>query len=86
MLLCVITLAGCTTEDLTSYIVPTIIKKRDVIIIHCGTNDLTNDKDTIQNSQSIVNKIKSKSSHAKVAVSSVFTRKDKNGERVKRKA
>ena len=27
---------GCTTEDLMSYIVPTIKKKRDAIIIHCG--------------------------------------------------
>ena len=42
---------GCTTEDLTSYSVPTIKKNRDVIIRHRGANDLTNDKDTIQNLQ-----------------------------------
>ena len=52
-----------------SYIVPTIKKKRDAIIIHCGANDLTNDKNTIQNLPSIVNKIKSKSSCTKIAVS-----------------
>ena len=49
---------GCTTEDLMSYIVPKIKKKRDAIDIHCGENDLTNDKNTIQNLQSIVNKIR----------------------------
>ena len=62
-----------------SYIVPTIKMKRDAIIIHCGANDLTNDKNTIQNLQSIVNKIKSKSSCTKIAVSSVLIRNDKNG-------
>ena len=68
---------GSTTEDLTSFIVPTIKKKRDAIIIHCGANDLTNDTNTIPNLQTIVNRIKSKSANTKIAISSVFIRKDK---------
>ena len=67
---------GSTTEDLKSFIVPTIKKKRDVIVIHSGANDLTNDVDTIENLNTIVNRIKRTSAETKIAISSVFIRKD----------
>ena len=71
---------GSTTEDLKSFIVPSIKKQRDVIIIHSGSNDISsNDADTIDNLQSIINKVKKQSSHTKLAISSILTRKDVNG-------
>ena len=70
---------GSNTNDLKSHIIPTINKKRDVIILHCGCNDLTSEVDTISNYQGIVNKIKKQSAHTKIAISSLFTRKDKVG-------
>ena len=57
-----------------------IKKQRDVIIIHSGSNDISsNDADTIDNLQSIINKVKKQSSHTKLAISSILTRKDVNG-------
>ena len=71
---------GSTTEDLKSFIVPSIKKQRDVIIIHSGSNDISsNDADTIDNLQSIINKVKKQSSHTKLAISFILTRKDVNG-------
>ena len=68
---------GSTTEDIKSHIIPSLQKKRDAFIIHSGANALTNNVDTIENMQSIVNSIKRKSSHSKIAISSVFIRTDK---------
>ena len=70
---------GSNTEDLKSYIVPSIKKKRDVLIIHRGCNDLTSKVNTIENLQFIINNIKKKSAHTKIAISSIFIRADKNG-------
>ena len=73
---------GANSEDIKSFIVPSIKKQRDVIIIHCGSNDIgnkTNVTDTINNLQSIINKVKKQSSHTKLAISSVFIRRDING-------
>ena len=73
---------GANSEDIKSFIVPSIRKQRDVIIIHCGSNDIgtnTNVKDTIENLQSVINKVKKQSSHTKLAISSVFIRRDING-------
>ena len=33
---------GCTSEDITDYIKPIIRRKPDIILVHTGTNDLTN--------------------------------------------
>ena len=48
---------GCTTNDLVHHAIPSINKNPDVIICHAGTNDLTNDEDTITNLTAIVNRI-----------------------------
>ena len=68
---------GSNTEDLKSYIVPSIKKKRNVLISGC--NDLTSKVNTIGHLQFIINNIKKKSAHTKIAISSIFTRADKNG-------
>ena len=68
---------GCTSNDLVHHAIPSINKNPDVIICHAGTNVLTNDEDTITNLTSIVNRMKRKCPFAKIAISSVITRKDK---------
>ena len=68
---------GCTTRDLKHHVIPTIEKKPWVIIIHAGTNDLTNDVKTIANYKYIIEKIKKKSPHTKIAISLLTLRKDR---------
>ena len=38
---------GATTEDITDYIKPSIRKKPDFLLVHSGTNDLTNGINTM---------------------------------------
>ena len=38
------TFLGATVEDMKSYMVPTLNKKPDGLIIHCGTNNLRTDR------------------------------------------
>ena len=69
-------LPGAKTDDMESYVKPTLKSKPERIIIHCGTNDLKNNTP-----QSIANNILSlaKSSQQKnntVFVSSIVPRKD----------
>ena len=68
--------SGCTTNDLKHHVMPTIEKKPKIIICHVGTNDITNNVDTISNYQVIINRIKKKTPYTKIAISSVITRKD----------
>ena len=37
---------GVTTRDIADHVKPVARRKPDMVIIHCGTNDLTNDIDT----------------------------------------
>ena len=37
---------GCTIEDIAFYIRPIIRKKKDIMLVHTGTNDLTNSVNT----------------------------------------
>ena len=38
------TFPGATSEDMKSYIEPTLKSKPDEVILHCGTNDLRNEE------------------------------------------
>lgn len=68
---------GCTTNDMKHFVNESIKNKPEIIICHSGTNDITNNVDTIANYQSIINKIKRNSSHTKIAISSVIKRFDR---------
>ena len=46
-------------------------------MVHVSTNDITNEIDTITNLQTIVNRVKKKSSHSKLIISSLVQRRDK---------
>ena len=56
---------------------PTIEKRPKIIICHAGTNDLTNNVDTLSNYQLIINRIKKKTPYSKIALSSIIMRKDR---------
>ena len=68
---------GATTEDIVDHINPVVRKKPDIIIIHGGTNDLTNNVNTEENLERIICKVKNESPNTKIVVSSAIIRKDK---------
>jgi len=69
---------GATSVDLIDHIKPTLRKKPSKIILHVGTNDITNRIDTIPNLKKIIKLVKSESPHSTVAISSVIIRADKS--------
>ena len=69
-----INISGLTSSDVIDHINPSIKRKSDMIICHVGTNDIEKNFDTITNLHNVINKIKKKSSHTTVAISSVFKR------------
>ena len=71
--------SGATTEDIVDHIQPVLRKNPDLIIIHSGTNDLTNDVATIKHVERIIQMVKKKSPKTKIAFSSIINRKDKKG-------
>ena len=68
---------GATSEDLIDFIKPTIRKKPDDVIIHIGTNDLTNNSDTIKNLEQVIQYISHESPDTNTTLSSITTRDDK---------
>ena len=50
----VITHPGSTTEDMLDYIKPNARRKPDALIIHTGTNDLTNSVNTMKKVRKLV--------------------------------
>ena len=47
--------SGATTKHMYDYVNPTLEMKPDTLIIHCGTNDLRNEKDDRKVVNNIVN-------------------------------
>ena len=70
--------SGATTEDIIGYVNPIIRKKPDCLILHCGTNDITNDVDTINNIERIISNVKKKCPDTKLTISKLIIRKDRN--------
>ena len=71
--------SGATTTDIVDYLKPVIRKKPDCIIIHAGTNDLTNNEqiDTLANFKTMIENIRNNSPETVIALSNVVIRKDK---------
>ena len=67
---------GATCEDLKDHINPSIKRKLNILICHIGTNDLSKNVDTITELQTIINRVKRKSPHSKLAFSSCLVWKD----------
>ena len=70
--------SGATTEDICGFIKPEVRKKPDIIIVHAGTNDITNNTRSFENYKKITNTIKSKLPNCKYAISNVVMRKGKS--------
>ena len=70
---------GATTRDILDHFKPILRKKPDVIIVQCGTNDLTSQEKTVENLQELVRMAKAESPDTELVLSSSITRRDKAG-------
>ena len=67
---------GGTSEIILENIDEIIKNKPDCLIIHAGTNDLTNGINLLNQAKKIIKEVKKVSHNTKVAFSSIVTRKD----------
>ena len=76
----VITHPGSTTEEMLDYIKQIARKKPDTLIIHTGTNDLSNGVNTMKKVRKLVKVVCEidESEKIKIGFSSVIYRKDKD--------
>ena len=74
---------GSTTLDMLDYIKPIVRRKPDVLVIHTGTNDLTNGVNTMKEVRQLVKCVKEldKEEEMKIGFSSVINRSDTNLEK-----
>ena len=74
---------GSTTLDILDYIKPIVRRKPDVLVIHTGTNDLTNRVNTMKEVRQLVKCVKEldKEEEVKTGFSSVINRSDRNLEK-----
>ena len=70
------TFPGATTDDMESYIIPTLKREPDYLIIHCGTNDLRRDEPEVIAKKITKLAVNSKKMIRNVAVSSILARGD----------
>ena len=70
------TFPGATTDDMESYIIPTLKREPDYLIIHCGTNDLRRDDPDVIAKKITKLAVNSKKTIRNVAVSSILARAD----------
>ena len=76
----IITHTRSITEDMLDYIKPVARRKPDTLIIHTGTNDLTNGVNTMKKVSKLVKVVREidESGKIKIGFSSVIFRKDKD--------
>ena len=68
---------GATIKDMKSYSLPSIEKKPDMLILHCGTNDLKTKNSEVEISEEIISLAKSVQSNGiDVLVSGLIARGD----------
>ena len=68
---------GASSRDIVDHIRPVARQKPDIVIIHCGTNDLKGEINTSENLEAAIKHLKETSPHTKISISSLVTRKDK---------
>ena len=72
-------LPGGTTEKVLEEIEDLVADKPDCIIIHAGTNDITNSINSLNSVKKIVKDVKKSSPNTRLVFSSILIRKDKKG-------
>ena len=70
---------GANTEDILDHLKPTLRRKPELVIIHSGTNDITDDKDTMLFLDKAIELVQKDSPNTEVAISLPIMRKDKEG-------
>ena len=73
----VLNFSGATSADIVSKIDDVLNKKPASLIVHVGTNDLTNDVNLLTNAKKIVNKVNQTSPNTVLTFSNIIVRKDK---------
>jgi hypothetical protein len=73
---------GAKTDCMKHYIKPSLTFKPDLIILHCGTNDLKGNDDSEDIANNIINLAVEISNTTTVAISELVSRNDKFRERV----
>ena len=68
---------GGTSDAILDKLDDFLKNKPDGLIVHAGTNDITKGKNLLNNDKKILKQVKKLSLNAKVAFSSIVTRKDK---------
>ena len=73
---------GATSEDLIDYVRPTARKNPKMMVIHSGTNDITNKVNTLQKIRKVINAIKENDVNGEIEIvlSSVIHRDDQDAE------
>ena len=79
----ILTNPGCTTENITDYIKPIITRKPYIILVHTGSNDLTNSVDTRSKVRKIVKAVEQMdgNNEIKLEFSSINVRNDRDLEK-----
>ena len=77
---------GASSTDILDHIRPSLRKEPDQIIIHAGTNDLTNDHNYLNNVKKIVKMVRETCKNTKLCFSSLICRTDRKdiNEKVKK--
>ena len=73
----VLNFPGATSSDIVNEIDEVLKAKPESLIIHIGTNDLTNNINLLTNVKKIVNKVKKTSPDTVLSFSDIVFRKDK---------
>ena len=50
--------SGASTDDLTDYIKPAILKNPEIVVIHTGTNDLQDKWNIVKKAKKLVSAVK----------------------------
>ena len=69
--------AGATSEDILDKIGDLLKVEPDCLLVHIGTNDLTNNVNLLNSVKKMVNKLKNSSPNTKLVFSTVILRKGK---------
>ena len=73
----VLNFPGATSNDILRKIDDVLNRKPESLIVHAGTNDLTNEINLLNNVKKIVTKTKQKSPKTVTSFSNIIIRKDK---------
>ena len=74
---------GATCIDIRDYIKPELRHQPNVIILHCETNDISNEINTLKELKKLLKEIEGCDTHKKpqVVISSLIKRSDQDGTR-----